>query len=309
MIKKLAYFNIFLGLILIFVGIGYRYKDDFIAFYNEKGTKRYSKEIKFEKQNDYYRDYNFDYVQNTDDSTPNNYQEMLNVLYTAINNGYTEFTFYCGNEYTYCIDDLKQIADDGEELSIINNYVHPFNSFDSVETGYKNDKITIKVHHKYNDKTKELINQRVNEIFDKEIDLNDIQYNSIKKIHDYIINNTKYDSDRTDNGIMNYQSDIAYGPLFEGYAICGGYTDAMQLFLEKLNIKSYRVASNEHIWNAVELNNIWYNLDLTWDDPVIDDGRNILDDTYFMIDTKTLQENDMTEHDFSINYYKELKNT
>ena len=234
---------------------------------------------------------------------------MLNVLYTAINNGYTEFTFYCGNEYTYCIDDLKQIADDGEELSIINNYVHPFNSFDSVETGYKNDKITIKVHHKYNDKTKELINQRVNEIFDKEIDLNDIQYNSIKKIHDYIINNTKYDSDRTDNGIMNYQSDIAYGPLFEGYAICGGYTDAMQLFLEKLNIKSYRVASNEHIWNAVELNNIWYNLDLTWDDPVIDDGRNILDDTYFMIDTKTLQENDMTEHDFSINYYKELKNT
>ena len=307
MLKKLAYFNITIGLLLICCGIGYRYKDDFIAFYNEKGTKKYSRETKLVQQNDYYRDYDFDYVQNTEDTTPNNYQELLNLLYSIINNGYTEFTFYCGEEYNYCIDDLKHIADEGEELSTINNYVHPYNTFDKVETGYKNDKVYIKVHHKYNNKTIELINTRVEEIIEKEIDLEDIQINSIRKIHDYIINNTKYDSDRVEQDIQNYQSDIAYGPLFEGYGICGGYTDAMQLFLEKMNIKSFRVASDAHIWNAVELNKEWYNLDLTWDDPVIDDGRNILDDTYFMVDTKTLQENDMTEHDFYKEYYKELK--
>ena len=36
---------------------------------------------------------------------------------------------------------------------------------------------------------------------------------------------------------FTYKSNIAYGPLFENYAICSGYTDLMELFLEKLNIK------------------------------------------------------------------------
>ena len=42
-----------------------------------------------------------------------------------------------------------------------------------------------------------------------------------------------------------YKSEIAYGPLFEGYAVCGGYTDLMELFLEKMNIKSYKIIEFE----------------------------------------------------------------
>ena len=45
MLKKLAYFNITIGLLLICCGIGYRYKDDFIAFYNEKGTKNIQEKL------------------------------------------------------------------------------------------------------------------------------------------------------------------------------------------------------------------------------------------------------------------------
>ena len=44
-----------------------------------------------------------------------------------------------------------------------------------------------------------------------------------------------------------YASDIAYGPLFEGYGICGGYTDAMELFLEKMGIESYKISSDQHV--------------------------------------------------------------
>ena len=86
---------------------------------------------------------------------------------------------------------------------------------------------------------------------DSTVNMNEIQMDSIRKIHNYIINNTKYDSARADSNIIDYDSDIAYGPLLEGYALCGGYTEAMELFLEKLHIKSFRVASEEHIWNAV----------------------------------------------------------
>ena len=46
-------------------------------------------------------------------------------------------------------------------------------------------------------------------------------------------------SDRSDKKVTKYHSDIAYGPLVEGYAICGGYADTMKLFLDKLS---------ENIW-------------------------------------------------------------
>ena len=107
-------------------------------------------------------------------------------------------------------------------------------------------------------------------------------------MHDYIINTTKYDSERSDNNVINYKSDIAYGPLFEGYALCGGYTDLYELLLEQMHIKSFKVSGDIHIWNAIELNGTWYNLDLTWDDPVTTSGEDRITHDYFLIDSNKL---------------------
>ena len=130
--------------------------------------------------------------------------------------------------------------------------------------------------------------------------------NNIKNVHDYIINNSKYDSNRSDKGVTSYKSDTAYGPLFEGYALCGGYTDLMELFLERMNIKSFKVSSENHIWNAVYINNNWKHLDLTWDDPVATDGKDYLEYNYFLIDTDQLLTLEQTEHNFNLKHYKEL---
>ena len=65
----------------------------------------------------------------------------------------------------------------------------------------------------------------------KEINSSDSLYDQIKTMHDYIINHTKYDVDRNENGESKYLSYLAYGPLFEGYATCNGYTDLMAIFL------------------------------------------------------------------------------
>ena len=137
---------------------------------------------------------------------------------------------------------------------------------------------------------------------------------------DYIINNTKYDVTRNENGESIYQSYLAYGLLFEGYATCNGYTDTMALFLDKMNIPNFKVAMTPddptkegHVWNAVYLDNNWYHLDLTWDDPVSEDGKDYLQDTYFLIDTNQLKEIDnsgdkkITDHNFKSDIYLELK--
>jgi hypothetical protein len=258
--------------------------------------------------NSYYRDYDFLYVQNTDNFSPTNKQDILNIYYTAINAGKSSFTFYCPSEYTDCIKEVDDLANNQDTLSNINNFVHPFNSFSHIETEYDSlGKVTITINKTYSTDEIQEINDKVDTLASQLINNNLSTYDNIKNIHDYIINNTKYDSDRSDNNIINYKSDTAYGPLFQGYAICGGYTDLMQLFLERMNIKSFRVSSDSHIWNAVYLNDTWLNLDLTWDDPVASDGNDYLEYNYFLVDTNTLLREENTQHIFDEEVFQEVK--
>ena len=91
---------------------------------------------------------------------------------------------------------------------------------------------------------------------------------------------------------------MAYGPLFEGFANCNGYTDLMAIFLEKLNYKNFKIsvlaqemkdADTGHVWNMVYYNNAWKHLDLTWDDPVDPTGRDRLEHNYFLISSDELK--------------------
>lgn len=300
----------FLGIILVLVGIGIYYKDNIIkASYNIiRGS---NKKITLDKKNEYYREYDFEFVQNTNNFIPNNKQELYNVYYTVINSGNNEFTFYCSYDYKECINDVDELAKDQTILSDINNYVHPFNSFKHIYTKYDAmGKVTITLEKMYTEQDINLINQKVNTLSSNLIRENDSDYNNILRVHDYIINNSKYDLNRSENNDTTYKSNIAYGPLFEGYAICGGYTDLMELYLEKMNIKSYKVSSDKHVWNAVYYNNNWVNLDLTWNDPVVNDGAyDYLEHDFFLISTNKLHSIEKTEHDFNYNSYPELKET
>ncbi len=266
-----------------------------------------NKNVTLTASNDYTRDYDFNYVQLTDNFSPNNYQDLLNIYYTVLNSGETEFSFYCPDNYASCLNDIDSLANNQSVLSTINNFVHPFNSFRHLETSYDDyGKVTLKIEHIYTNNDIKLIEAKVKEI-EKEI-WQDTMTNEdkIKEAHNYIINNSKYDSDRSDNNIVKYKSDTAYGTLLEGYSLCGGYTDAMELFLEDMNIKSYKISSENHVWNAVYLNDTWYHLDLTWDDPITTDGSDILEYNFFLITTSELNELEAEQHNYDKNVYKEL---
>ena len=266
-----------------------------------------NKNVTLTASNDYTRDYDFNYVQLTDNFSPNNYQDLLNIYYTVLNSGETEFSFYCPDNYASCLNDVDSLANNQSVLSTINNFIHPFNSFRHLETSYDDyGKVTLKIEHIYTNNDIKLIEAKVKEI-EKEI-WQDTMTNEdkIKEAHNYIINNSKYDSDRSDNNIVKYKSDTAYGTLLEGYSLCGGYTDAMELFLEDMNIKSYKISSENHVWNAVYLNDTWYHLDLTWDDPITTDGSDILEYNFFLITTSELNELEAEQHNYDKNVYKEL---
>lgn len=294
--------------VLLVIAVLYtiNYKEDILKiyyqyFYNTKN------EIKLGEKNEYYRDYNFLYVQNTDNFKPMNKQELLNIFYTVINAGKDEFSFYCPDSYTTCMDDVKSIAKDQIILSNINNYVHPFNSFKDISTQTDTlGKVTILLTKTYTDSeistVKEAVNRIKTEIINENLSIED----QLKIIHDYIIDNSVYDSNRTDNNVIMYRSEIAYGPLIEGYGICGGYSDTFELFLEELNIKSFKIASDSHVWNAVNLYDSWYHYDLTWDDPVTNTNEQIIDNKFIKLTTQQLLSIEKEQHNFDINAYKEL---
>ena len=295
------------GFLLIILGITINFRTDIKKFVYEKINFN-DKLVTIDKKNEYYRDYDFDFVQNTNYFSPSSRQDILNIYYTAINAGLEKFSFYCPNKYKDCLTEVKDIANNQELLSHINNFVHPYNSFKNIETEYDSlGKVTIKIKKAYTKEDIEEIDKKINDIYNSLILSDSNQIENIKSVHDYIINNSKYDSLRSDNNIINYKSDIAYGTLIQGYGICGGYTDAMELFLEKMKIKSYKVSSDSHVWNAVFINGNWYHLDLTWDDPVTSDSSDILDDTFFLINTSTLKSSQIEQHEFDQEIYSELK--
>lgn len=295
-----------LGLILILTGLIIMRQDDIVTIFNKYVLQK--NEVTLGEKNEYYRDYDFNLVQNTNNFSPRSYQDILNIYYTIINAGKDEFTFYCNKDYTDCLNDIQTIANNQALLSDINNYVHPFNSFSHIETEYDTmGKITIRINKVYSDTDIKMINDEVDTLYTVLTNNLTDTKTIIKKIHDYIINNTKYDSNRSDYGDETYRSDTAYGPLFEKYAVCGGYSDLMELFLERLKIKSFKVSSNTHVWNAVYLDGVWYNLDLTWDDPVADNGRDYLEENFFLISTNELLELEETQHNFDEKIYSELK--
>lgn len=302
--------SFFLFAFLILIGfLIYKYRNDIIIFiYNET----INEEIK-EKAINYERDYDFMFVKRTDSFIPKNYQEILDIFYTILNRGYDTFTFYCHPDYQNCVSDIQNLASNQEVLSNINNYVHPYNSYRALEIKSSSlGQVEVKVEKMYSDEEITTIDQKITTVLEENIEDSMSLNQKIKVIHDYIINNTKYDVDskkivQNQNTFYQYDTNKATGPVRYQLALCGGYTDYMMLFLEKLQIKSFKVSSIDHIWNAVWLDNGWYHLDLTWDDPITSTNENLLLYDYFLISDDNLASKNNKEHQYENNYFKELK--
>ena len=254
--------------------------------------------------NDYYLEGNFEYVQNWTDDVSNK-KELINYIYHVINTGSDYADGECTKEYTNCINDLNNIANDEETLSIINNFVHPYNSFKTISFTYNDEgKFSLIIEHIYSKEEITAINYIVENKIKDIINDNMTTEEKIKKIHDYIIDSTKYDTLKTDNiHDETYKSNTAYGVLIQGYGICSGYSDTMSIFLNKLDIENYKISNDTHIWNLVYINGIWVHLDSTWDDPISD--RNLNRDTYFLISYDELINLNDDTHNFDKTIYTE----
>lgn len=291
---------------LCLIGLVYYYRNEIIYYVTnllDSGHK-----IVLDTPNTYYKNVNYSYVKQSEDFIPYSKQDLINIYYSVLDRGYKDFTFYCPREYVNCITDIEKISNsENDTLSMLNYFVSPFNSERKITTSYNTTgEVNITVDKLYSEEDIKAVNNKIDEILKSIINDNMSLEDKILVVHDYIINNTRYDTNALNNN-SKYKSYISYGTLLEGYSTCNGYADAMALFLDRFNIPNIRVASSTHVWNAVFLNNKWLHLDLTWDDPITEgSNRDTLLHKFYLIDTPTLEGFNIAEHEYDKTIFLEV---
>ncbi len=299
-------FQIFIILLIVFIAYIVYLKSDTIFSYVNSLIDRYNENniiIPYDKTVNKLN-YNFKTVHETDNFIPKTFEDLKNIYYTVLNNGWDSFTFYCPKEYVNCADDVRKIANNNEYITKLNNYVSPYNSYRKYNTYISNNtEIYLKVEKLYSNIEISQIDTEINRIFNV-LNITDGSEANIKKIHDFLINNIEYDEDYTEELGQDTISNKASGALFNKKALCSGYTDTFALILDKLNIPNFKISNDEHVWNVVYLNNKWSHIDLTWDDDEVNKNNYY---NFYLISTNELLKKDSEKHTFNQDFYEELK--
>lgn len=256
------------------------------------------------ESNEYKRDYTYETFVMTSDYEPDSINDIKEIFYTVLNNGWDSFTFYCPSKYENCSSDVRDVANDEKFITLLNNYVSPYNSFinfNTLITGNKTVYVTVdKLYNEVDIKNSE---DKLNEIFSTlNIKKDNYKISDIKRLHDYMLTHTVYNKNYIEGDYFS-PSNKATGVFIEGEAVCSGYADAFALMMDKIGISNFKVSSENHVWNVISVNNKWLHIDATWDD----DENNIHNrDNFYMITTDKLYELDTVEHTFDKESYLEL---
>jgi|LSQX01.1.fsa_nt_gb transglutaminase-like putative cysteine protease len=137
-------------------------------------------------------------------------------------------------------------------------------------------------------------------IRDKIIVPNMTDRQKVKAVHDHIVTNYKYDTD-FESGLYGNDTYAFHGLLKNGTGVCQAYAELFFLFMCYEDIECYYVtgwAKSEtgeyglHAWNVVYVEDGYYHVDVTFDDPVPDTGNKISYDYFLKIDEEMAKDHD-----------------
>ncbi|WP_370747460.1 dockerin type I domain-containing protein [Faecalibacillus intestinalis] len=116
-------------------------------------------------------------------------------------------------------------------------------------------------------------------------DMDDIEKALV--VHDYLVNYCKYQLHDLDDDSFR-----SGGILFHKTGVCQAYTYAYQYIMNQLGMECYVVVSSNmnHAWNIISINQHYYHVDVTWDDPIYDNfGR--VKHLYFLLSDEEIKNN------------------
>jgi hypothetical protein len=185
--------------------------------------------------------------------------------------------------------DNKDTSKDADYLSLLidqitqgwtvsTSYIYTNGREKAVPSPEDNASTTIDVKYESTIEQEKIVDSKIAAIL-KSLKLTaDSDYEKVKKIHDYVINLASYDT--------TLARSSAYELLINKSAVCEGYTlAAYRLFTDaglECRIITGTGQGERHAWNIVKVDGQWYNIDLTWDDPISSTGKPVLSYDYFL---------------------------
>lgn len=218
-------------------------------------------------------------------SNESNEEEFVTLVREAMLNGSETLNLeYIGpvenmEWFTEEVIDKVYRIDDPTDSGDFDYLRYKANSIYAHIVGFGNN-MTINYEFKYNETAAQTaqVDEIIDRLFDKWNIDNLSDYDKIKKIHDFIIQNASYDTET-----LNYS---AYDNLVGKRSTCQGYMSLAYKMFTKAGIPSRIITGtgnkDSHGWNIVYLGGKWYNIDCTWDDPITMDGQGVIIYDYFL---------------------------
>ncbi|MED2176530.1 transglutaminase domain-containing protein, partial [Bacillus thuringiensis] len=132
-------------------------------------------------------------------------------------------------------------------------------------------------------------------------------HEKVKAIHDYVVKHVSYDT--------SYKAYTAYEALVNRSAVCQGYALLTYQLLKEAGIENHFVTGTgdgqPHAWNLVKIENKWYHLDTTFDDPVPDEQGRVTYSYFNLSDEQIARNHEWNRGDYpqaTTNYYSTLTN-
>lgn len=203
----------------------------------------------------------------------------------------TEWDVFSNHISVYYTGDMTNIMEVME--NIFDQYVYENDYFRGIiykwNYGYKGNILTFDIEYLTTEEQEAFIQSEVERIVHNIITpaMSDVE--KVKAIHDYVILNSTYSYN------TNTSPHAAYSILKEGKGVCSAYAMLTQRLLEEAGMEVRYVTgytSELHAWNLVKVDEEWYHLDTTWDDPTFDasagDQSNYVQYDYFLISDKEM---------------------
>lgn len=111
----------------------------------------------------------------------------------------------------------------------------------------------------------------------------------IRAIHDHIVSSYRYELGDENRSVGDYSVHSPRALLENKCGVCQGYASLFHKMATEAGIETKLIVgvagdgkskSQNHIWNMVKLDDAWYHVDTTWDDPLPDVAGRILHQYY-----------------------------
>lgn len=236
------------------------------------------------------------------------HKQLVNKIYQTAVKRRSSGVFYCkGNGSKIFNGDLdalfrevcaidKKTSDDADYLANSVASLNVMTRQESVGNQIQRTEYTVQIQYRETAKQLQAVNAEVKEVLADLKVKGKSDYQKVKLIHDFIVNNTRYQF------TSNCYS--AYGALVEGRAVCQGYAQLAYKMLTEAGVKCYTITgtanngsgAQTHAWNMVRIGKKWYYLDVTWDDPT--GGGDVLQYEYFLAGKRQFEKSHTASAEF-----------